>query len=200
MITIVVKATHNDALNDLVRSLISNSEDKNSFCIVVIGEENFQDVVEKYTDSISIKRLLEVPITFSTDLVWSITDEVFVMGYQWDKRLGYYKDKFPDGMIAMLPSGYKAYKERSEWDIIQLAERNPVISGKWANLVGIDDVEMICRYLVLNFDIDRRIDVRLVDLIQRGKISPYVLGNTIEQKAEKIVDYINSFTRSSTLR
>lgn len=195
MITVIIEANNTNNLNDLLRSLINNAQSRDNYNIVVKGKEYCRNVVDSYITSADI--LLSntpghsIPIP---DLVWNIHDDYFVLGQQWDKRLNYYKDKFEDGIVVMMPSGYKPYNIMGEQEIASLAERNPVVSGKWLELVGLCDVEMICRSLSLRHNIDRRVDIRLADITARGKIPeiPTCRTNDIDYKADIIADYIKA--------
>lgn len=193
MITVIAKATDKNAINDLLRSLINNAEDKNSFEILVDGGAEYAEVVDRYQGEALVEFNQPTKSYYST-LIWTLTDSVFVLGQQWDKRIRFYQKKFPDGIVAMLPSGYRNYREKSEEEVLVMAERNPVVSDKWVELAGTDDVEMVCRSLFLRHNIDRRIDIRLVDLQYRGAVPVNEIPDmtSVDARADAIANYINS--------
>lgn len=195
MITIITRASSDYNLNDLLRSLINNAEDKNNFQIIV--DEKYKAIADTYKDIANIVYLENhETIELNTEIVWSISDEYIVMGHQWDKRINFYKEKFEDGVFVMLPSGYKSYNMISVNQTEEMAERNPIMSSKWVELAGIDNVEITCRDLFFKYGIDRRIDLRLVDLLARGRISSLEPYDTkeVEINADKIAEYIKTFT------
>lgn len=201
MITIFIKATNSHNLNDTIRSLVGNSEKKDVFRIFVGGDKSFSGVVDSFKAAVEIKLLEEnETVEYDSKLVWLLSDEVLVMGYQWDKRLLHYADKFPDDIIVMFPSGNKGYGARSETEIAAMSEKNPVVSAKWAELVGLQDAEMICRKLFLKYDIDRRIDARCVGVLERGApgVRDTYDAREVGRKADIIADYIKNFTPGGT--
>lgn len=201
MITVLIKATDPYKLNDLIRSLINNAESRDNFRIVVGGDSSYSAIVDDFRDRADIELLSEGDTLFSgSKLLWILNDEVFILGRVWDKRLLYYANNFPDGIVTMFPSGYKSYNSSNEFQIATMAEKNPVVSTKWFALAGGEDVEMVSRELFLTYGIDRRIDVRLVDVIERGAIAPrtpYDLDK-VKEKAKAIAEYIKNFTQSGT--
>lgn len=207
MITVIIKATDKNNLRDLIRSLIGNAASRENYRIYVGGEEAerdgaWLDVMSEFKDSADMFLMTEDkhPNISDARLLWMLSDDVFVLGRQWDKGLLFYADKYPDAILALLPSGYKAYGTKSEEEIAVVAERNPVVSSKWAQLVGVENVEMICRSLFMKHGIDRRVDIRRLNLMQRGAFTSQPLHDSIEveKKAQVIADYINGFTPSSS--
>lgn len=202
MITIFIKATNTNNLRDLIRSMINNAENRENYQIYVGGDpaqdDKWLETISEFKERADIFLMKEggAPEEISTELFWTITDEFFVLGHQWDKRINFYKDNFPDEIVVMLPSGYKPYGAKSEIEIATIAEKNPIVSAKWAELVGLNDVEMICRILFIKHTIDRRIDMRLLDLQPRGAVSylPAYDAREIEKKADIIADYVRAFT------
>lgn len=196
MITVFVKATDTYKLNDLLRSLIGNAEKKENFRIIVGGDEIYQKVIDDYKNKsdISLMKEGDLPKEILTKMVWMISDDVIVLGRQWDKRILFYANKYPDEIIVMFPSGYKHYHDKSEEQVAFMAERNPVVSGKWIELAGMYDVEMICRDLFVKYNIDRRIDIRLVDVTERGMMPARKSYDSVDvsTKANAIADYINA--------
>lgn len=206
MITVLAKASNQNNLRDLLRSLINNAESKDNYHIFVSGDpakdsewlETISEFAEK-SDIVLLKTAEQIQER-ETDLLWILTDEVFILGFQWDKRLEFYKNKFPDGIVVMMPTGYKPYGAKAETEIAQIAERHPVLSAKWVELVGIEHAEMICRMLFIKHGIDRRVDIRLLDLQTRAGLSPNPPYDErdIEKKANIIATYIKDFTPSVT--
>lgn len=205
MITILAYASNQNALRDLIRSLIGNAEKKDSFQIFVGGDtskdELWLETMSEFKDQASLFLMSEGQSKeIDTQLCWVLSDEVFILGSHWDKRINYYKEKYPDDIIVMFPTGYKPYGVKSEAEIAAMAERHPVLSAKWVELVGLQDAEMICRQLFLKHGIDRRIDIRLIDIQERGAPSPRpgYDPREVARKADIIADYINNFTQSRT--
>ncbi len=92
----------------------------------------------------------------------------------------------------MFPSGYKSYGTKSEQEIAVVAERFPVLSAQWIEIAGMQHAEMICRSLLLKHAIDRRVDIRLVDIQARGALSPQPEYDSmqVEKKADAIAEFI----------
>jgi len=205
MITIFAYASNQNGLRDLLRSLIGNAEKKDSFQILVGGYPDndalWLETMAEYKDVANLSLMTAGQgKEIDTRLCWVLSDEVFILGTQWDKRINYYRDKYPDDIIVMFPTGYKPYGVKSESEIAMMAERHPVLSAKWVELVGLQDAEMICRQLFLKHGIDRRIDIRLIDIQERGAPSPRPAYDPKEviRKADIIAEYINNFTPSGT--
>lgn len=206
MITILVKASNQNNLRDLLRSLINNAESRDNYHIFVTGDpdkdKEWIETISEFTERADIVLLKSINQLGEreTDLIWILKDEVFVLGHQWDKRLEFYKNKFQDGIVVMFPTGYKPYGAKAEAEIEVIAERHPVLSAKWVELIGLDHAEMICRMLFIKHGIDRRIDLRLLDLQTRAGLSPNPPydARVIEKKASIIADYIKDFTPSVT--
>lgn len=199
MITVFIRATNKHNLRDAVRSLINNAQSRNNYRIVIKGNGDWTEVISEFRESSDISVTIDGnAVPYEDDVIWYLSDDVFVLGYQWDKRILFYKDNYPDGIIVMFPSGYRPYGSKSENQVASLAERHPVLSRGWIDLVGMEDAEMICRTLFLKHGIDRRVDIRAVDIHERGaqKPNPEYSISEVEKKATIISDFISGISQT----
>ena len=79
------------------------------------------------------------------------------------------------------------------------AEKYPVVSREWVGLAGVKDVSAVCRFLALQHHIDRRIDLRLVNILER-KPAPLGVPSDVlsaQRKAAAIAQYIGDFRETN---
>lgn len=198
MITIFAKATNQSSLRDLLRSLINNADNRKNYQIFVGGDpkqdDKREEILSEFREQADVFLMKEGedPKAIETELFWCLSDEVFVLGHHWDKRILFHKDKYPDDIIVMFPSGIRSYAKKSESEIALAAERNPVVSAQWVELAGLHDVEMVCRSLALNHGIDRRVDISPVKVQFRGKQSlpPEYNQTEVEKKSQAVSQFI----------
>lgn len=207
MITIFVKATDPHRLRDLLRSLVNNAESRDNYRIVIGGETTrhgeWVQVASEFSGRAEIVVVAEGGvIELEATMVWILDDDVFVLGYQWDKRILHYADAFDDGIVVMCPSGVKPYAASGVEVSSMQAERHPIVSAEWTSLVGLQDVDRICQELALTHGVDRRIDMRLLDVQWRGQPTPITTPATptseIKAKAQGIRTHIGDY-RSALL-